>query len=397
MNALPRTFFKLEIKTHRNEQQGTIFLCCAVPGQTNPVRRSTGWKMSADYWDAEESRVKRAHDDYELINDDLSGKMRRLNEGLKKLLSSNKPITKESIAAVLDGKNDADGNFIDFYQYHIDVLAARGAEKSYIDQFKSQLNVFKRWAGEYVSFSDVDWQYLERYEVHCRQQVIKGQPAALHTVCKKMKRLTEVVNRAVRMGKIEQKNVGAYIVPSRPKVKADHLNYDQLNLLTTRLIDEGYYDHDPILRMVCAYFLVESYSGIRQSDWNNFDIVKHVDVEGMRVKSTQKTDGDLYLPFSIFKGLKRVLDYIRANNIVFDLSQQKTNERLHDIGRDLRLKFKLTTHVGRHTCGTLLGELGYSISFIAQVLAISESTAKVYVKRTSQGLKNEMERVGREY
>ena len=387
----------MEVKKHRKEQQGTIFICCAVPGSTNPVRRSTGWKMSPKMWDATDCRVRKSHGNSELINDDLNGKMQAMENGLKKLIADNKKINKEAISKIMDGKDDKAENFVDFFQYHIDILAARGSEKSYIDQFNSQLRLFKRWAGEYVPFSDIDWQYLERYEIHCRKQIHKGQPAALNTVCKKMKRLTEVVNRAVRMGHIAQERIGAYTVPARPKVQADHLNYEQLNKLTGRLIDEGYYDHDPILRMVCAYFLIENWSGIRQSDWNNFDIAKHIDEEGMRVKSTQKTDGDLYLPFSIFKGLKRVVDYIRANNIVFDLSQQKTNKRLADIGRDLRLSFKLTTHVGRHTCGTLLGELGYSLPFIAQVLAISESTAKVYVKRTSQGLKNEYERVGNTY
>lgn len=50
--------------------------------------------------------------------------------------------------------------------------------------------------------------------------------------------------------------------------------------------------------------------------------------------------------------------------------------------------------MGRHTCGTLLGEMGYNTSEIAQVLGISVQTAQVYVKHTRQGLENAFNKYG---
>ena len=60
----------------------------------------------------------------------------------------------------------------------------------------------------------------------------------------------------------------------------------------------------------------------------------------------------------------------------------------------MKLGVHLTTHIGRHTCATLLMEMGYSTADVAQVLGISEQTAKTYAKATRQGLENAFRKYG---
>ena len=96
----------------------------------------------------------------------------------------------------------------------------------------------------------------------------------------------------------------------------------------------------------------------------------------------------------VFTRLGKVIDYITKHNIRMKVELQVANRELKLLGRELKLKFGLTTHIGRHTCGTLLGEMGYSTRSIADVLGISEMTAKRYVKQTRQSLNYEFESKG---
>ena len=54
----------------------------------------------------------------------------------------------------------------------------------------------------------------------------------------------------------------------------------------------------------------------------------------------------------------------------------------------------ICNHVGRHSFGTLLGEIGYTTRFIGQAMGISERTAQRYVAITRQSMDNEMQTKG---
>ena len=60
----------------------------------------------------------------------------------------------------------------------------------------------------------------------------------------------------------------------------------------------------------------------------------------------------------------------------------------------LGFDLKLTTHVGRHTCATLLGEAGWNDNQIAEVLGVTPQTVAIYRKNTRQGIKNIQEKLG---
>ena len=70
------------------------------------------------------------------------------------------------------------------------------------------------------------------------------------------------------------------------------------------------------------------------------------------------------------------------------------NRLLKLVAREAKIDKHLTTHIGRHTFGTLCGEKGYSTAWIAQAMGVSEQTAKTYIKRTRKGLQDEVNRIG---
>lgn len=74
------------------------------------------------------------------------------------------------------------------------------------------------------------------------------------------------------------------------------------------------------------------------------------------------------------------------------ISNQRYNEHLHNIGDLLNLDFKLTTHVGRKTCGCILLNDGYSLEFVSKVLGHSSinTTQRYYAEVLEDRLMLEM-------
>ena len=67
------------------------------------------------------------------------------------------------------------------------------------------------------------------------------------------------------------------------------------------------------------------------------------------------------------------------------LSNQKYNAYLKEIGKLAGVnKIKLTSHVGRKTCGQLLLDFGYSIEAVSRILGHSDiKTTQMYYARSS--------------
>lgn len=74
------------------------------------------------------------------------------------------------------------------------------------------------------------------------------------------------------------------------------------------------------------------------------------------------------------------------------LSNQKMNMNLHAIGEMMGLGFKLTTHIGRKSCATMLLNNGVSISSVRSILGHSTTrqTELVYAALLPQTVKREM-------
>ncbi len=204
--------------------------------------------------------------------------------------------------------------------------------------------------------------------------------------------LSEVINKAIDRGLIKPQQVRGYKFPPYIEPETEYLTLEQVNKIG-ELIYNGSLDHDIRLKTAACFFMLECCGGIRFSDWNNFKVETLITGRNFKVRTT-KTKSVVYLDLDVFRSLDKVIQYIQANNIVFDLQMKTTNDKLKIIGGMIGLKFGLTTHVGRHSFGTLLGEIGYTTRFIGQAMGISERTAQRYVAITRQSMDNEMQKKG---
>ncbi|CAN0521698.1 unnamed protein product [Scytosiphon promiscuus] len=76
------------------------------------------------------------------------------------------------------------------------------------------------------------------------------------------------------------------------------------------------------------------------------------------------------------------------------MSNQKVNAYLKEIATICEIEIKLTFHVSRHTCGTLLINNGMELQEVAEILGHSNlKMTKLYAKLLGKTIDKGMERI----
>lgn len=340
-----------------------------------------------DRWDEQHREATGKH--ASAINTRLSNLTDEIKGKLYKLQAFTENVSKEAVLAVLEGGKA--NSVVAFFDKFIDSLRTPDKKGE-----TSNKNTIKKWVSERnrlndynpdVTFGEIDVDWMERYQAHCGKDL-----NAKTSLPVTMRKLKEILRKADSKGLYDISKIKGYKRPTYKDPDRPYLTLAQTDTIS-ELIYSGKLDFDEARRLAACFFLVECWAGIRFSDWGKFRIEKLIDSHGLKVRTT-KTNTPIYAPLDNSPRLKKILDYITDNGLVFDLTEQHTNRLLKDIGKSMKLPFALTTHVGRHTNAVLLLDLGYSYEYVAEFLGVSLRTAMIYGKITRVRLNREYEKLG---
>jgi integrase/recombinase XerD len=372
-------------KFKASEKQGYIYIRAKIPGQKKYKPKSLGYKIPEEFWDQDNERVKKEYKDAQEINDKINEERVDLRNRLNSTAATGRSVTELVIKDALSSKKYSAGTFIAFFEKHIEFLQSKDqngkprVSEGHINHWRSEYNRIVAYAGYNLMFSDVTTEWLQAYEMDVAKSV--NRDTTLHI---KMKRIRELILKAEKMELMRTSQAAGYKIPPYVAPERNYLTLQETDMIW-ELLEKNKLE-DPLLT-IAAFFLVECYSGIRFSDWSRFKVEKLIDHDKFKVRA-KKNGEPIYLPLKYFPRLRKVLKYIKDNDLKCPWSEKTTNAELKVLANMLNLEFNLTTHNGRHTCGTLLGELGYAAKDIGEVLGISEQTAKVYLKNTRKALEN---------
>lgn len=387
-NRIPSTKLILVTK-YKGDTHGYVKVVVYVPGTNAAKFRSTGYKIPVTAWQPDSGTVKRGYVGpdrigADTINRELQKELNGVVGIFEDALRRGVDFSAEYIVRVLSAKEAPRSDFMAFYLDHIRYLETR-CTAAYCQHFMiewKQLAAFQ----ENISFQTITSDFLERYEISLSKY-------AETTINSKMKRLKEVVDKAIEREHIARKAVAGYKWPNYDSPVRPYLTVQELKRIED-CVYGGSFDSDPLMLQVACYFIVECHSGIRFSDWSRYEIEQLIDKRSFKVGSTQKNKQPVYLPLSEFRSLDRIVTFIGSRGVKFTADLNIVNRLLKLVAREAKIDKHLTTHIGRHTFGTLCGEKGYSTAWIAQAMGVSEQTAKTYIKRTRKGLQDEVNRIG---
>lgn len=378
---------KVVLHKHKaSDSDGYLYLRVKIPGEKRYKNKALGYKVPIKLWDADNQKLKKGFPDFEEINDELHRQRIAFKKSLDHDSGKGKLITEHYLTEKLAGRKYSPGSFIAHFEQHIDYLASTQS-KGYVDHWRVEYRRLLKYAGDKLAFEDINGKWLEKYEMELSKEVKKDT-----TLPTKIKKISELITKAVNRGDMKREQIAGYKFPPYVQPERNYLTLEETDKIW-EAIQKGEWSDQPKHLMVAVFFLVECYSGIRFSDWSRFKIEKLIHDDSLKVRA-KKNGEPVYLPLKHFPRLKKVLDYIKAHDIKFSHSMKETNIKLKSIGNLIGLDFELSSHRGRTTAGTLLGELGYGAKDVAEVLGISENTAKIYIKQTRKGLLTTLERFG---
>lgn len=172
-----------------------------------------------------------------------------------------------------------------------------------------------------------------------------------------------------------------------------HLTEAQLKKLI-RMREES---KDAVMNKYLDFFLFQTFTGMAYSDAKSFDYEQHVVsiggkdyIDGHRIK----TGNEFVTP--ILPITRKILE---RNNFNMEItSNQKYNQFLKGIGLALGCSFPLTTHIARHTFGTMSLSAGISIESIAKMMGhASIASTQIYAQVTDNKISEDMDRLIRKY
>ena len=265
-------------------------------------------------------------------------------------------------------------NFVDFYT---DLMEKRKDSEGNYGNWDSSLKHFKRFAGNKVSFREIDHTFCENFRDYLKNTAKKrsGQPLSSSSVSSYFNKFRACLKEAVKK-KIILSNPAIDVTnPKAIESKREYLTLDELKAIVKA---ECRYD---VLKRA---FLFSCLTGLRWSDihnlkWSEVQNTK----EGWRITfHQQKTKGLQYLDVSqqaraylgeqgnpddrVFTGLK----YSSYMNVELSKWVMRAG-----------IKKDITFHCARHTFAVLQLTLGTEIYTLSKLLGHSElKTTQIYAK-----------------
>lgn len=242
-----------------------------------------------------------------------------------------------------------------------------------------------------IEFTDINYTFLKEFDAFLRNKNLK-----VNTVGKHMRILRTLVNEAINQGYM---HADAY--PFRKykikqeKGRHEFLTPDELKKLETVEVEEE------SMRHVLDAFLFCCYTGLRYSDFRQLTPENFIRINGKRwlyFKSV-KTGVEIRLPLHLLFESRAlgILDrYPDIGSLAALPCNSEVNRKLRKLAGLCGIKKRITYHVSRHTCATLLVHQGVAITTVQKLLGhTSVKTTQIYSEVLSSTIVRDLKNVQR--
>lgn len=341
----------------------------SMPGERE-VLISTGAKVPISHWTGE--GAKRSYKDHERVNANIANQRRKLEDIVLKAQYEGKELTAKNVREIYlsTGTTNSIQDYLTTYCQRLE------GKRSFITIRKYKIHVghFIDYAGN-IEIGAINENHLTGYEAHLKELTDKeGNRKYSDTyIFMLIRMIRQLINDALKRKVITNDPFLLYERPQYKKVKKNFLTFPELTKLEGFIekTNKNYY------KITAIYFLFGCYTGLRVSDWYNFDINEHIHNEFIELEA-EKNKKPVNIP--ITPPLKRILSLIAETPL--SITEPRINIYLKDIMKELKINKHITTHCGRHTFAvTLCLGMGVSSETAAQIMGI---TLQTFVDNYSQ-------------
>lgn len=369
---------KLILYTHQANAKGQYPIYIRITIDRKQSYISTGHYIPEKFWDEKTEQVRAGYMQAGTINPDITSR----KQAIIKIIVNHQVKGEQISAAALKAqvaRNTDYHNLFEFAEaYAEEVQHKRGAGT--LKNYRKYLNLIEAYHGSRsLAFEDITHEWLVKYEDYLRKPVTDMRPAFngnyIHAIWKNLKAF---FNAARKRKIITCYPFDTYENPSYEAPRKDYLTLKDLDDLE-QLADTT---TNSTIRQTAVYFLLGCYTGLRVSDWRQFDYNKHI--RDGRLFLRAKKNGE-WVTMPVIGRLARHLD--RVKNCELRITEQEMNRTL----RQIITGKKITTHCARHTFAiTMCAEANISAETAAELMGITLKTCvDSYYKVTNRKIDKE--------
>lgn len=280
------------------------------------------------------------------------------------------PATLSLLKDAVKKKSAVNITFSAFAKSAIDQSDKRQSTKDNLHTTLTVLNEFRSG----IDFKDLNYNFLIDFEQYLRE---KGN--AVNTIAKHMRHLRTMINEAINQGYMhaDEYPFRKYKI-KQEKGKHEFLTPDELRKLESAEVK------DQSMRHVLDAFLFCCYTGLRYSDFCQLTPDNFIKINGKRwlyFKSI-KTGVEIRLPLHLLfesKALSVLEHYPDIASFAALPCNSEVNKQLRKLSGITGINKRITYHVARHTCATLLVHQGVPITTVQKLLGhTSVKTTQIY-------------------
>jgi integrase/recombinase XerD len=345
-------------------ERHSIIIRVIVNGSVTKVIQTGIRLYSSDQW---KERKIVSHPNARLLNAKIQSKVHELQAIITKAELMGVKLTKDRVKKLIEGG----GITMDFYSHCLGWIKEKYSNPGTRAAALSDLEKVHAFAPS-LQFGDIDKRWLTRYENHLRH-TLKHEG---NTVWKCMKFIRTMLYDAGSVLGAQVQNpfqTREYKMPPYVDPDKDGLTIQELDRLEALLTKDIPVFH----KIVVAKFLFMCYTGLRISDAKRFAAEHIID---NRVVMTSKKTG-ITTRMKIHNRLSNILSVLKELPDK-KFADQKLNEWLKIIADMAEItRIKLTTHVGRHSFGCLLAEMGASEEEAKELMGVkNKKVIQVYYR-----------------
>ena len=253
------------------DRQYPIYIRISLAGKKSYI--STGYAIEKNHWDKKNQQIKPTHKNYNVWNPDIQDKLNKITRRIVELQIANKPFTALSIKQYFSAKDLT--NIFQFAEAFIKEVGLK-RENSTLENYRKHLLKLELFNGsKNLAFEEITTEFLFRYETELRKTLSENYIHAL------FKTLKVLFNAAKKKGLISCYPFDTYENPVYTSPVKDYLTLEELERW------EKFTDttQNPVLKQAAVYFLLGCYSGLRISDWYQFNIENNVRGDKIRLRA----------------------------------------------------------------------------------------------------------------